>query len=117
MGSFELNLLPPVYCLNIDVGLPSNFAVIVLTRDILVFRGSSAGAILCYWSKNGLPISRARSGHTPMGLPRDSSTLPSHCNSLWKHDVDRVDATAARDMEDRKTRNDSEASPNPRMAR
>lgn len=76
MGSFELNLLPPVYCLNIDVGLASIFAIIVLTRDILVLRGGSFGAILCYWSKNGLPISRARSGHTPMGLPGDSSALP-----------------------------------------
>ena len=100
MGSFELNLFPPIYCLNIDVGLGSIFAIIILTRDVLVFRGGSVGAILCYWSKNGLPISRACSGHTPIGLQRDWSTLPSHCNSL---EVDRLDATAAGDMEDRKT--------------
>ena len=102
MGSFELNLFPPIYCLDIDVGLASIFAIIILTRDILVFRGGSVGAILCYWSKNRLPISRACSGHTPMGLQRDWSTLPSHCNSLGEYDVDRFDATAAGDMEDRK---------------
>ena len=103
MGSFELNLLSPIYRLNIDVGLASILVIIILTRDILVFRGSSVGAILCYWSKNGLPISRARSGHTPKGLPRDWSTPPSHGKSLWEHDVAKLDATAAGDVEDRKT--------------
>ena len=116
MGSFELNLLSPVYRLNVDVGLASIFVIIILTRDILIFRGGSVGAILCNWSKNGLPISRARSGHTPMGLPRYWSTLPSPCNSLWEHEVNRLDATAAGYME-RKIRNDSGASPNPQMAR
>ena len=82
MKSLELNFLPPVYRLNIDVGLGLVFTIIVLIRDILVCGGASSWAILCYWSEDGFPALSARSGHTPIRRPSNRSNLPLHCVGL-----------------------------------